>query len=154
LQHYGFIVLEKYGSLGVDGKGKAPLWRLTELGSVATDERPTKDFLRWDGVVFESQDSRPPCPYPPNGKKRLLVVKQVMRTTGGTPKASPLCTTGGTLSDKSAETEGTGVFPTGVQSAPTGGTGFCFPSVHYGGNTSDGDEHQLACRLLGVLRGP
>ena len=32
LKHYGFIVLAKHGSLGVDGVGKAPHWRLTELG--------------------------------------------------------------------------------------------------------------------------
>src|SRR4051812_30028083 len=30
LQHYGFIVCTSRGSLGVDGKGKAPHWRLTE----------------------------------------------------------------------------------------------------------------------------
>jgi hypothetical protein len=32
LQFYGFIVMTKGGSLGVEGKGKAPHWRLTELG--------------------------------------------------------------------------------------------------------------------------
>src|SRR5204863_7840280 len=30
LQHYGFIVMTNPGSLGIDGKGKAPHWRLTE----------------------------------------------------------------------------------------------------------------------------
>jgi hypothetical protein len=30
LQHYGFIVMTEPGCLGVDGKGKAPHWRLTE----------------------------------------------------------------------------------------------------------------------------
>jgi hypothetical protein len=30
LQHYGFIVMTEAGSLGVDGKGKAPHWLLTE----------------------------------------------------------------------------------------------------------------------------
>jgi len=34
LQHYGFIVMTNAGGLGVDGKGKAPHWRLTELGPV------------------------------------------------------------------------------------------------------------------------
>jgi DNA-binding transcriptional regulator YhcF (GntR family) len=32
LTHYGFIVQTKGAALGVDGKGKAPHWRLTELG--------------------------------------------------------------------------------------------------------------------------
>jgi hypothetical protein len=32
LQHYGFIVQTNPTSFGIDGKGKAPHWRLTELG--------------------------------------------------------------------------------------------------------------------------
>ena len=49
LEHYGFIVLAQHGSLGVDGKGKAPHWRLTELGHVAGSgtEFPTKEYIRW-----------------------------------------------------------------------------------------------------------
>jgi hypothetical protein len=53
LEHYGFIVLVRHGSLGVEGKGKAPLWRLTEKGDAASGERETQDYLRWDGVLFE-----------------------------------------------------------------------------------------------------
>jgi hypothetical protein len=59
LQHYGFIVLHKHGSLGVEGKGKAPHYRLTELGCTRQAstgdefEPPTRDFLSWDGVLFE-----------------------------------------------------------------------------------------------------
>src|SRR5262245_8199111 len=30
LQHYGFIVMVRPGGLGVEGRGKAPHWRLTE----------------------------------------------------------------------------------------------------------------------------
>ena len=55
LQHYGFIVQTEAAALGVDGKGKAPHWRLTHMptrnGSGDLDN-PTKDFLRWDGEVF------------------------------------------------------------------------------------------------------
>ena len=59
LEHYGFIVLHKHGSLGVDGKGKAPHWRLTELGHAAKagTEFPSKDYLRWTGELFD------PTPY-------------------------------------------------------------------------------------------
>ena len=39
LEHYGFIVLAVPGSLGVDGRGKAPHWRLTELGNTSSGER-------------------------------------------------------------------------------------------------------------------
>jgi hypothetical protein len=57
LEHYGFTVLHQHGSLGVDGKGKAPHWRLTELGNVkgldGLPEYPTRDYLRWDGVMFD-----------------------------------------------------------------------------------------------------
>jgi hypothetical protein len=57
LQHYGFIVLAIPHSLGVDGKGRAPHWRLTELGNVkglnGLPDYPTRDFLKWDGVLFD-----------------------------------------------------------------------------------------------------
>ena len=57
LVHYGFVVMTEAAALGVEGKGKAPHWRLTELptrNSNGVELTPaTKDFLRWDGVVFE-----------------------------------------------------------------------------------------------------
>ena len=59
LQHYGFLVLAQHGSLGVDGKGKSPHWRLTELGltsKASVDsifEPPTDDFLKWNGTLFK-----------------------------------------------------------------------------------------------------
>jgi hypothetical protein len=53
LQHYGFIVMVTPGALGVEGKGKAPRWRLTELGLRLGGELEyaTKDFLHWDGTT-------------------------------------------------------------------------------------------------------
>ena len=58
LQHYGFIVMTSGGCLGVDGKGKSPHWRLTELEAPGgrngdTWMLPTKDFNRWDGTKFK-----------------------------------------------------------------------------------------------------
>jgi protein ImuB len=35
IQHYGFGVITSGACLGVDGKGKAPHWRLTEVGYMA-----------------------------------------------------------------------------------------------------------------------
>ncbi len=51
LQHFGFIVQTTPGSLGVEGMGKAPHWRLTELGYMGNP--PTRDFLRWNGEPFD-----------------------------------------------------------------------------------------------------
>jgi hypothetical protein len=61
LQHYGFIVMTSAGGLSLDGKGKAPHWRLTELEAFGghngnTWMLPTKDFLKWEGTKF--QDDR------------------------------------------------------------------------------------------------
>ena len=56
LQHYGFIVLTEAASLGVDGKGKATHWRITDMATRNQHggfDEATKDFLKWDGVVFE-----------------------------------------------------------------------------------------------------
>jgi hypothetical protein len=55
LRHYGFIVATKAHCLGLDGKGTATHWRLTELGYM--HDPPTKDFLKWDGEVFHEQKS-------------------------------------------------------------------------------------------------
>src|SRR5262249_43129762 len=61
LQHYGFIVMTDPGGLGVEGKGKAPHFRLTEAEwpggrNGNTWMLPTKDYLKWDGTPF--QDDR------------------------------------------------------------------------------------------------
>jgi hypothetical protein len=56
LQHYGFIVMINGGSLGVDGKGHAPRWRLTELGYM--NDPPTRDYSRWQGDLFVEQKPR------------------------------------------------------------------------------------------------
>jgi hypothetical protein len=53
LKHYGFIVLASPGYLGVEGKGQAPRWRLTELGCMR--ELPTQDYRRWDGTPFSKR---------------------------------------------------------------------------------------------------
>jgi hypothetical protein len=55
LAYYGFIVMTEPGCLGVNGRGKAPHWRLTELGYMR--ELPTREFLKWDGELFHEQKS-------------------------------------------------------------------------------------------------
>jgi hypothetical protein len=58
LQHYGFIVLQTAGVLGVEGRGQAPRWRLTELGYMR--DPPTRDFLCWDGKRFKKSQPHAP----------------------------------------------------------------------------------------------
>jgi hypothetical protein len=56
LEYYGFIVMTRHGSLGSEGRGKAPHWRLTELGY--KNDPPTRDFLNWNGAPFQARKTR------------------------------------------------------------------------------------------------
>jgi hypothetical protein len=58
LQHYGFAVMMEGGRLGVDGKGQAPRWRLTELGYMK--DPPTRDFMRWKPDNFFKDEKQNP----------------------------------------------------------------------------------------------
>ena len=53
LQFYGFIRMKTPGGLGVLGKGKAPHWRLTELGYM--QDPPTREFTHWQGEKFRDK---------------------------------------------------------------------------------------------------
>src|SRR5262245_58435479 len=58
LEHYGFIVQTSGYHLGVDGDGVAPHWRLTECPSFDTKANlvaATREFERWDGVLYTDQ---------------------------------------------------------------------------------------------------
>jgi hypothetical protein len=57
LEHYGFIVMMRPGYLGIEGKGKAPHWRLTE--AAYGDDPPSRDFLHWDGTKFAASKKNP-----------------------------------------------------------------------------------------------
>jgi hypothetical protein len=46
--------------LGVEGKGKAPHFRLTEDFQIG--QPPTRDFQRWDGTVFRNRRKQNPAP--------------------------------------------------------------------------------------------
>jgi hypothetical protein len=107
LQHYGFIVQTKGASLGVDGKGKSPHWRITDLPTRNADgglDPGTRDFLRWDGVLFE-RHVRPSRRW--NARKEAALKKQnpgrhVGATVGGTSVPVP----GGTSEPPEAESGG------------------------------------------------
>jgi hypothetical protein len=53
LQFFGFIVMMTPGYLGVEGRGKAPHWRITD--EWYHGEPPTRDFHKWDGTPFHEQ---------------------------------------------------------------------------------------------------
>ena len=77
LEHYGFIVMTEPGCLGLDGKGKAPHWRITELGTLANPV-PSRDFNRWNGVRFSSHWPGGDDKKPTRGEK----VQKLSRKTG------------------------------------------------------------------------
>jgi hypothetical protein len=56
LQYYGFIVMTRHGALGLEGRARAPHWRLTELGF--KNDPPTRDFMNWNGIPFQPQETR------------------------------------------------------------------------------------------------
>ena len=59
LRHCGFIFMLQEYALGVDGKGRASLWRVTDKGTVRGGyEPPTNDFLRWTGELFDPKPYR------------------------------------------------------------------------------------------------
>jgi hypothetical protein len=54
LEHYGFIVLTEPGTAM-----RAARWRITDAGWGKLDGKgiePTKDYLKWDGVLFERRN--------------------------------------------------------------------------------------------------
>jgi hypothetical protein len=55
LEYYGFIRMISPGCLGVEGRGKAPHWRLTEEWYLG--DPPTRDYQRWGGEKFHEQKS-------------------------------------------------------------------------------------------------
>jgi hypothetical protein len=88
LQHYGFIVMTEPGCLGVDGRGKAPHWRLTEAEWAGgrngnTWMLPTKDYLKWNGAKF--RDDQKQNPGPGSGARVAPEARPVLA-----PKARPV----------------------------------------------------------------
>lgn len=49
LQEKGFIVAVEVGRLGIEGKGKATRWRLTEIGYLGS--RGTQDYKNWKAEI-------------------------------------------------------------------------------------------------------
>ena len=91
LKHYGFIELITAHSLGLDGKGKAPHWRLTECGrtSKASEnglfEPPTNDFLKWDGILFDPKPYRDDTGWDFQKQNPVNDVEYTPSTTSNTP---------------------------------------------------------------------
>jgi hypothetical protein len=76
LQHYGFIAMTAAASLGVNGKGKAPHFRITDKPTRDKERNlvsATDDFAHWDGEVFVPHVA-PSNRW--NGRKQALAKKQ------------------------------------------------------------------------------
>jgi hypothetical protein len=101
LQHYGFIVLIRGGSLGIEGYGLAQTFRLTDRPYA--NSRPTFDFQNWTGELFEpakhtmteadkerrNRDRKKQNPVPAAGTPRTSG-----RDIVESGRASSLCTSG------------------------------------------------------------
>ena len=93
-EHYAFIVLHEAGRLGVDGKGKAPHWRLTELGNTSRAsadgllDPPARDYLRWDGVLFDPKPFRRGSKWDYEKQNPASHVRSTPLSTGETPPLS------------------------------------------------------------------
>ena len=98
LVHYGFIRLAVHASLGVDGKGKAPHWRLTECGQTSKTsaeglfEPPTNDFLKWDGILFDPTPFRESVKWDENKLKKQNPASHVGSAPLPTSEAPPFPT--------------------------------------------------------------
>jgi hypothetical protein len=150
LKHYGFIVLHRHGSLGVEGKGKAPQWRLTEKSAPPPGELATRDYLRWDGVLFEPKrrphSSRAPFPA---AKKAPPMVNLDMSNAGVTGDERCMSNAGVTVGNGTVTRGGNTTVTRGGNGVCNAGvTGFCFSGVTHAGNA---DEHELASRFLAML---
>lgn len=74
LQHYGLIVMVSGACLGIEGKGKAPHYRLTEEWYLG--KPPTRDFTDWNGEKFQEQKS------PSHYRRRDYIAHQKRYVTG------------------------------------------------------------------------
>jgi hypothetical protein len=57
LEHYGFIVAVRRAHLGVEGEGRATLYRLTDCPYAGS--APTYEFQNWDGVLYDRKKQNP-----------------------------------------------------------------------------------------------
>jgi hypothetical protein len=89
LSFYRLIAQTNPGCLGVDGRGKAPSWRLTELPYMG--EPPTYDFEKWDGTRFHEQKS--PAFYR-HQKRRLTGLRKAAEKQNPAPTVEPPCPNG------------------------------------------------------------
>ena len=119
LEYYGFLVLASHGCLGVDGKGKSPHWRLTELGTTSKTspeglpEPPTRDYLSWEGGRWRRSRKQNPGSYVGNDAV----------PTSETPPVP-------TSETLKPETVSHGV---AIRPGPTVSHGVAISSYHYGG---------------------
>jgi len=111
LQFYGFIFKLTDGCLGVEGKALAPHWRLTEVPFAGA--LPTRDFEKWDGVLFDPKKQNPVpvvgTPRTSRGNIRRgwkMTKKPPACTSGGYIETTPPCTTKGNVTTSTTPSRG------------------------------------------------
>ena len=109
LSFYRLIAQTNSGCLGVDGRGKAPSWRLTELPYMG--EPPTYDFEKWDGTRFHEHKS--PV------KRHQTGLRKAAKKQNPVPADGTGCTAG---RDRGVPTVGTVSPKTLSRSVPADGT--------------------------------
>jgi hypothetical protein len=132
LQHYGWIVMMDGGCLGVDGRGRAPRWRLTELGYM--NDPPTRDYARWQGDLFVDQKSRDKKQNP-GTESRTRVVREVVPPA--VRKVVPLSSPSGTES----RTKGNDLSGTESRTKSSLTTGVARAGSELAGSRERGAEH-------------
>ena len=105
LQAKGFIIPERIGQLGIEGKGKSTTWRLTFFPVVA-GKAPTKEFLKWspgnDFPVVKKQNPVPTTRTLPSSKQGQFGTKRGKsgapcpqnKDVSGSSECDPVLTTG------------------------------------------------------------
>jgi hypothetical protein len=84
LEHYGFVVMTSPSCLGVEGRGRAARWRLTDWTYGPGCER-TREYLKWDGTLFDKKISRSARPLQGEAHVRFIQVKRT--SASGPPKS-------------------------------------------------------------------
>jgi hypothetical protein len=87
LQHYGFIVMTKGAYLDIDGVGKSPHWRLTEIDYKG--KAATCDYIWWSGEKYSRRaviQKQKPVPEKGDGvsRKRGTAVTRFAKKDGTT----------------------------------------------------------------------
>src|SRR5262249_4911703 len=96
--HYGFIVMTDPGSIGP--KGRAARWRITDMAWGTLDGKPveaTKDYLHWDGVLFDRPQKQKNEESNASGCSKKCVTPDAPNASPPQPSDAPNATDGAAI---------------------------------------------------------